>query len=62
MNSSTDVDATKAPIASSGRSSSDLKRTHDLPMSSYLPALANASFNSRAFGASLYAHVRYTAQ
>src|SRR5262249_48796839 len=34
-----------SPITSSARSSSFLNRTHDLPMSSFLPALAHASSN-----------------
>ena len=37
--------ATASPMTSSGRSSSDLNRTHDLPMSSFLPRALNAVRN-----------------
>jgi hypothetical protein len=38
------VEAMMLPMASSGKSSSFLKRTHDFPMSGFFPAFLNASF------------------
>jgi hypothetical protein len=37
-----------SPITSSGKISSFLKRTQHLPMSSFLPLLAQASWNAHA--------------
>ena len=45
MNSSGVSRATTSPISSSERSSSFLKRTQHLPMSSFLPVFAQASLN-----------------
>jgi hypothetical protein len=47
-NASTGTRRIASPITSSGSASSDLNRTHDFPMSSFLPAFANASRNHAA--------------
>ncbi len=47
-----------SPMTSSARSSTLLNRTHDLPISSFFPVLAQASLNQFAFATSLYTHMR----
>ncbi len=52
MNALTGVAAMVFPMTSSGRSSAVLKRTHDFPMSSFLPAFLKPSLKAFAVGVS----------
>ena len=50
-----------SPMRSSGRSSSFLNRTHDLPMSSFFPLAAYRSSNHPMSSLCVYRHIRYSA-